>query len=467
MMWRHVVRPLLFALPPEWAHGLSLALLRWLGWLWPQRAPSPFFTAIVGPLLFANPLGLAAGYDKNARVFRATARLGFGFCECGTISWQAQTGQPRPRLFRLPKERALINRLGFNNRGAAAALKQLTRAPAQARARVGINVSFNASGAMRMHRLVRAGFLLAPHAAYLALNLSSPNTPGLRAWQSPERVRLLTHALCQAIGATPLFVKLSPDLSDAAVRALAQAAMAEGAAGLIVGNTTIADKRADMPDGGLSGPALHERNLHLLKLCHQATKGRARLIAVGGLETAAQAYEKLRAGACLLQLYTGLVYHGPALPRRILRELEALMRRDGFAHYAEAIGCDAPPFRALSLGVWARADCSKSRAATAILRGQGYAPSALYDYTRAPTRAELEELLRKLSLPPQALWRHQEPLYMTQRLGRLTKREEVLDALIAHWQLIERPIVVCGERAVIARPPVRALDILPRAQEDA
>ena len=475
-MWKHIARPLLFVLPPEWAHGVSLWALRWLGWLgwlWPRPAPSPFFAAVHGRLMFSNPLGLAAGYDKDARIFRATERLGFGFCECGTITWHPQKGQTRPRLFRLRAERALVNRLGFNNQGAAAALRRLARAPARARTRVGVNISFNASGApaagdMRMHNLVRAGFLLAPHAAYVALNLSSPNTPGLRDWQTPERVGLLVHALRQAIGECPLFVKLSPDLPDDAVRTLARRAMEEGASGLIVGNTTTADARApNAPTGGLSGPALHQRNLALLKLCHQATEGRACLIAAGGLETAAQAYDKLRAGAHLLQLYTGLVYHGPGLPRRILRELESAMRRDGFAHYAEAIGCDAPPFRTEQTGsteqpsLWARADCSKSRAVAAFLRGRGYAPHCVYDYTRPPTRAELEALLEQLRLPPQALWRKQGPLYRTQNLALLQGRDAVLDALCKHWQLIERPIVLSGGRAVIARPATRALDVLP------
>ena len=461
-MWRRAIRPLLFRLPPEWAHALSLFALRWLGWLLPRLKPSPFFAAVRGPLIFANPLGLAAGYDKDARIFRASARLGFGFCECGTVTWHAQPGQPRPRLFRRTRERALINRLGFNNQGVAAVRRRLMRAPAKEQARVGVNISFNAKGDMRMHHLVRAGFVLAPHAAYVALNLSSPNTPGLRNWQTPERVGLLVHALCQAIGERPLFVKLSPDLPDEAVGALARRALEEGASGLIVGNTTTADVRAKgAPSGGLSGPALHARNLEMLKLCHQATEGRACLMAAGGLESAQTAYEKLRAGAQFLQLYTGLVYHGPSLPRRILRELEASMRRDGFAHYAEAIGCDAPPFRSEHPSLWARATCSKSRAAEAFLRGRGYAPHCVYDYTRPPARAELEALVEKLRLPPQALWRRKDPLYETHGLARLEGRDEVLAALCEHYALIERPIVLWGERAVIARPAARALEVLP------
>lgn len=299
---------------------------------------------------FASPLGLAAGFDKDAAGYDAYATLGFGFVEIGTVTAQGQPGNAGTRVFRLTRERALVNRMGFPNEGAAAAEARL-RERDHAAAVVGVNVGKTrlAEDADYQESVRR----LAPHADYLVLNVSSPNTPGLRDLQTVDRLAALIAAVRTALAdaprPVPLLVKIAPDLSDEDVDAIADLALRERLDGLIATNTTIdrgtlRDPTAsDVPaEGGISGAPLKPRSLAVLRRLHARTEGRLTLISVGGIETADDAWERIRAGATLVQAYTGFVYGGPLWPRRINRGLARHVREAGLAGVAEAIGADAP-----------------------------------------------------------------------------------------------------------------------------
>ena len=333
------LRPLLFRLDPERAHNLTLAALE-LG-LGP-RAPAddPILATTLAGLALPNPLGLAAGFDKDARVPGAMLKLGFGFVEIGTVTPRPQAGNPRPRVFRLVAEHAVINRLGFNNGGVAAALDRLrAKRPAGV---VGVNIGANKDSADRVADYAFGAAAAAPLADYLTVNISSPNTPGLRGLQDPGELTALIAAVLAAAGTTPVFVKVAPDLDAAAIDGIARVAVDGGIAGLIVSNTTLARPGVVSDEaGGLSGAPLFTPSTEILCAFARATGGHLPLIGVGGIASGADAYAKLRAGASAVQLYTGLVYHGPALAGRIKLELAALLRRDGHATVAAAVGVDA------------------------------------------------------------------------------------------------------------------------------
>lgn len=299
---------------------------------------------------FPSPLGLAAGFDKDAAGFDAYATLGFGYVEIGTVTAEAQPGNAGKRIFRLTRERALVNRMGFPNEGAAAAETRL-RGRDRAAAVVGVNV-----GKTRRAEDADADYQasvrrLAPHADYLVLNVSSPNTPGLRDLQTVDRLAELVAAvrvaLADAARPVPLLVKIAPDLSDEDVDAIADLALRERLDGLIATNTTI-DRGAlrdpaapDVPaEGGISGAPLKPRSLAVLRRLHARTEGRVTLISVGGIETAEDAWERIRAGATLVQAYTGFVYGGPLWPRRINRGLARLAREAGLARVQDAVGTE-------------------------------------------------------------------------------------------------------------------------------
>jgi dihydroorotate dehydrogenase len=299
-----------------------------------------------------SPLGLAAGFDKEAAGFDAYVTLGFGFVEIGTVTAHGQPGNAGTRVFRLARERALVNRMGFPNEGAAAAEPRL-RGRDRSAAVVGVNV-----GKTRLVNDADADYQesvrrLAPHADYLVLNVSSPNTPGLRELQTVDRLAALIAAVRVALADTPqpvpLLIKIAPDLSDEDVDAIADLALRERLDGLIATNTTI-DRGAlrdptapDVPaEGGISGAPLKPRALAVLRRLHARTGGRLTLISVGGIETADDAWERIRAGATLVQAYTGFVYGGPLWPRRINRGLARRVREAGLATVAEAVGTNAP-----------------------------------------------------------------------------------------------------------------------------
>jgi dihydroorotate dehydrogenase len=337
------------ALDPETAHDLTLAALRaGLGPDAPADADPILATGLAG-LHLPNPVGLAPGFDKNAAVPRALLRAGFGFVECGTVTPRAQAGNPRPRLFRLAADRAVINRMGFNNAGLEAFAAGLgARGPGGV---VGANVGANKDSADRARDYVTGLQRLWPLADYFTLNVSSPNTPGLRDLQAKAALADLLGAVAEAravlaagpAGNRPVFLKVAPDLSPGDVGDIVEAALAFGLEGLIVANTTVArsaglsgGRRGEA--GGLSGAPLFGPSTALLREFHAAAAGRLALIGVGGVASGRDAYAKLRAGADAVQLYTALAYEGPGLVSRILRELAALLRSDGFAGVREAVG---------------------------------------------------------------------------------------------------------------------------------
>lgn len=359
-LYRHL-RPALFCLTPETAHGLAIRTL--------ELAQRLHLTGLLGtgaarrdPLLaqrlwgldFANPIGLAAGFDKDARVWRAVLQLGFGFAEVGSVTPLPQDGNPRPRLFRLTAAEAVLNRMGFNNAGIAAMVARLSTDRCDGSERqgvLGINLGKNKTtedAAADYETGIRA---LARFADYLVINVSSPNTPGLRALQGRDPLQALIGRTAAALAALdlakrpPLLLKIAPDLTAEDLQDIAAVALLGELDGLIVSNTTItrpADigPRWSQEAGGLSGKPLFALSTDILRQIYRLTAGKLPIIGVGGIASGADAYAKIRAGATLVQLYSALIYQGPKLAQRINRELADLLRRDGFAHISEAIGAD-------------------------------------------------------------------------------------------------------------------------------
>lgn len=362
MLYR-TVRPLLFRIDAESAHelvfgGLTtcerlLAASRWA----PPPPTHPILTQRIWGISFPNPIGLAAGFDKDARAPHVWPLLGFGFAELGTITAEAQPGNPRPRLFRLAADRALVNRFGFNNSGAAAVSHRLGSlhdrlAPAIP---LGINIGKSRrtpldAAADDYARSLRHLF---PFAAYIVINVSSPNTPGLRELQEAEHLAALlrrlgeeNRALARMHGQAPrpLLIKVAPDLNDAELARIVEVARTTGAGGLVATNTTIERSGLTVDpheSGGLSGAPLRTRSTAVIRTLHRLAGAQLPIIGVGGIFSAEDAYAKIRAGASLVQLYTGMIFEGPCLVRRIVRELVTLVRRDGFTTLSEAVGRDA------------------------------------------------------------------------------------------------------------------------------
>ena len=345
------LRQILSALPPEAAHRLTIRALRAGFSPGGRAADAPVLTTRVWGLEFPNPVGLSAGFDKDAEVYAALLRLGFGFVEVGSITPQPQPGNPKPRIFRLPDNEAVINRLGFNSAGLDEAVTNLRRRRSERAGIVGINIGKNRDSADAAADYAAGTAALAPLADYLVINVSSPNTPGLRALQEASALRALLDRIQAARHAAaperapPLLLKIAPDLAPADARDLAEVAVAGGVDGLIVGNTTTSRPpdlrgRHAGESGGLSGRPLFALSTELLREVYRLTAGRLPLIGVGGIASGADAYAKIRAGASLVQLYTGLIYQGPTLIGRIKRDLAACLRADGFATVADAVGAD-------------------------------------------------------------------------------------------------------------------------------
>jgi dihydroorotate dehydrogenase len=342
----------LHLLAPETAHRVSLAALGW--GLVPHREPGkwPRLATTVFGLEFENPLGLAAGLDKSAEAIKGCLRLGFGFVEIGTVTPRPQAGNPKPRLFRLPEDQALINRMGFNNDGL-----EVVRARLAARDRawglVGANIGANRDTAHPIDDYVVGLRGVYQGVDYVAINVSSPNTPGLRQLQARARLDALLSAVLEVRAdlaggerPKPLLVKLAPDLAEDDEAEIAEVALKRSIEGLIIGNTTIARPpglrgRARGQAGGLSGPPLRDASTAQLRRFFRLTSGRVALIGVGGIFSGADAYAKVRAGASLLQIYTALVYRGPAVIGRILVDIDRLLERDGCTSLTDAIGRDA------------------------------------------------------------------------------------------------------------------------------
>ena len=338
-----LARPALFAIDPERAHRLTVRALALAGRRGPPAAGA--LAIDVAGLGFPNPLGMAAGFDKDAEVPDQLLGLGFGFAEVGSITPRPQAGNPRPRLFRLIEDRAVINRMGFNNGGAEVARDRLVRRAGRPGI-VGINVGANKDSEDRIADYVAMTRVMAPLASYLAVNISSPNTPGLRALQDEGALTGLLDAVIEARGTAgpPVFLKVAPDLESADIDAIARIALDRKLGALIVSNTTISRPALLSANaretGGLSGAPLRDLAQQRLRDFRKATGDAIPLVGVGGIASAEDAWARIRAGASLVQLYSAMVYGGPGLPRRILRGLEALMRRDGFASIAEAVGSE-------------------------------------------------------------------------------------------------------------------------------
>lgn len=352
--------PFVKRLSPEAAHTATVSGLK-LGIGLPRIAPEQWQTPITLPksgLTLHNPVGLAAGFDKNAEVHRPMARFGFGFLECGTVTPKPQPGNPKPRLFRLNEDDGVINRMGFNNHGLDYFVRRLRRSAPSARCPIGANVGANKSSADFIADYETGIKAVYPVCSYITINISSPNTPGLRGLQDQAALQELL-SRCQIAHAeaggslddasTPVFLKIAPDLNATELSAIIDTVREHGAwlSGLIVSNTTL-DRPSRLRSteaseaGGLSGAPLFEKSTRVLKDVASELFGEFDLIGCGGVASGAEAYAKIRAGAHAVQLYSALVYHGPGLVAKINADLAARLEADGFSAVSEAVGVDLP-----------------------------------------------------------------------------------------------------------------------------
>jgi dihydroorotate dehydrogenase len=353
ILWEKLIRPVMFRLDAERAHDIGMAALRSgvASKLGLTRAPEANLSSIYGKierfgLTFENPIGLAAGFDKNAVAVEQLAELGFGFVEVGTVTFDPQPGNPKPRLFRLPRERALINRLGFNNDGAVAMVERLQKLD-RGRCIVGVNIGRNKEVAndAAIENYLKTFDLVSPYADYVVVNVSSPNTPDLRDLQRSENLEALLGSIqARNNGRRPLLVKIAPDLAEAEIEEIADIALRLDVAGIVATNTTISRNGISEADarrigaGGLSGKPLERRSTDVISTIYRHTKGRLPIIGVGGIFTPQDAFYKIAAGASLIQVYTGFIYGGPSFPREISSGLAQILEERGFDSLDEAVG---------------------------------------------------------------------------------------------------------------------------------
>ena len=365
MVYRSFLRPLLFSLSPETAHELALQSLVLL-----QTAAIPSLVSkhyrneSFGELKrfglnFPNPVGLAAGFDKDGVALTALSALGFGFIEAGTLTYHAQPGNPKPRLFRLPDDKALINRAGFNNQGAAAFVEHIRRQRPDCILGVSIGKSKIAPLETAVEDYLASLEIVFPVADYIAVNVSSPNTPQLRELQQTDQLASLVKALqnrsrelevrLNRQSAMPLLIKLAPDIHESDLAAIVDTLSSLKVEGIIATNTTISRDNLRTPaakvesfgSGGLSGFPLRSTSTRMIAKLYELTKRKMLLIGVGGVFTAEDAWEKICAGASLVQVYTGFIYEGPGIAKRINDGLLQIMKREKINHLDEAIGCRA------------------------------------------------------------------------------------------------------------------------------
>ncbi len=362
MLYKSLVRPLLFRGDPEKSHEQILALLSHLEFLYGSlnnfyRVADERLTVRIGPLTFPNPVGLAAGFDKNGVAPKILSAFGFGFVEIGAVTAQAQPGNPKPRLYRLPEDHALINRLGFNNEGAEAIALKLERLRARgAKPEVPLGINIGRTKIVETKDAVvdfLAAFeMLFPHGDFFTLNVSSPNTPNLRDLQEKALLRELLAAVQEKnralatranIGPKPVFVKIAPDMEFPQVDEIIEVIEAAKLTGIVATNATAFMRKglkspAGREPGGLSGRPITKVVTSFISHIYRATQGRMPIIGVGGIFNAEDAYDKIKAGASALQIYTGWVYEGPGAVKRINRGLLGSLERDGIKHLSEAVG---------------------------------------------------------------------------------------------------------------------------------
>jgi dihydroorotate dehydrogenase len=338
------ILPLLRRLDPELAHDLSLLALRHGPEIRATDPDPPSLAVSAFGLRFSNPIGLAAGFDKNAVAAQALMRIGFGFIETGTVTPRPQRGNPRPRVFRLQEDRAAINRMGFNNEGLDAYARRL--AAVHRNVPLGANVGINKEGADPVRDYPALIASVRGLVDYAVINVSSPNTPGLRDLQGEAQLSAILDAVAGVPRRPPVLVKIAPDLAPEGLAAVVETCASFGVQGLIVGNTTIS-RPADLVSprakeaGGLSGAPLFDRSTAVLARAYLLARGRLTMIGAGGVFTGADALTKIRAGASLVQLYTSFAYHGPALLPRMKHELAVALREAGFARVEDAVGTAA------------------------------------------------------------------------------------------------------------------------------
>lgn len=355
-----IARPLLFRLDPEKAHSLTIGLMK-RGAV-PRYAlkPDPALEQTLWNLRFPSPIGMAAGFDKNAEAISPLFHLGFGFVETGTVTPKPQDGNPKPRIFRCPEHEAVINRMGFPNKGMHAFKSNIERflsSKPRVPGVLGINIGMNKGQTDPVKDYALLIRMLGPMADYLTVNISSPNTPGLRDLQKRETLLDLIGALREerrkACGAhpPPLLLKLAPDLSEEQQEELAQAALDSQVDGLVLTNTTL-DRPGALPPafsgetGGLSGQPLTNKSTGIIRNFYRLTDGKIPIVGAGGVSSGRDAYAKIKAGASLIQLYTALVFKGPSVARCIHNDLHAYLKADGFDHIGQAVGIDVKPKKA-------------------------------------------------------------------------------------------------------------------------
>ncbi len=346
LVWEKIARPALFGLDAERAHELGMKALS-IGLIKGERSFPEFGAIERFGLKFDNPLGIAAGFDKNGVAVNELASLGFGFVEVGTVTLRAQKGNEKPRLFRLPKDQALINRLGFNNDGADTVARRLTKL--QRRCVVGVNIGKNKDvpNEEAIENYLACFEIIHPVADYVAANVSSPNTPNLRELQKTESLEALLAALQKRndeLGSKPLLVKVAPDLSETEIKSIVDICLSNRISGIIATNTTVSREGLETNEperfgnGGLSGKPLGRMANEVIWTIFRHSEGKLPIIGVGGIFTAEDAFEKIAAGASLFQAYTGFVYGGPRFPTNINKKLADILRSKGFSSLDEAVG---------------------------------------------------------------------------------------------------------------------------------
>ena len=348
----NLITNLIKLFPPEFAHNVTINLLK-LSFSKKHQSDNPILNQHLLGLDFSNPIGLAAGFDKNAEIIKPMINLGFGFVEVGTITPKFQKGNIKPRIFRLKEDEAIINYLGFNNKGTEKALEKLRKLNFSnlSNAVVGINIGKNKDSKNTIEDYCYCLEKLGPLGHYITINISSPNTPGLRDLQLKGKIEVLVKALQKKQGELnnlnkkPIFFKISPDLNDEQLRDIALMALANNIAGLIISNTTIERPKKLLSKnkneiGGLSGKPLFVQSTLSLKKMFSLTNGQIPLIGVGGVSNGNECYEKIKSGANLIQLYTALIFRGPKIVNKIKNELIDLMKTDGFKNIKEVVGKD-------------------------------------------------------------------------------------------------------------------------------